>query len=115
MGDNPAVGFLCNVGRAAVGISSLTKWESVRTRRLIRSRQVVLVGLGDVLPCKPYFLLSSYPYVFISPSRAFVATRLEIHRPCLRFAGFPEPNACYGGLMMLTAGWPSMFYPPSHR
>lgn len=40
MGDNPAVGFLCNFGRAAVGISSLTIWESVRTRRLIRSRQV---------------------------------------------------------------------------
>lgn len=40
MGDNPAVGFLSNVGRAAVGMSSLTKWEGVRTRRLIRSRQV---------------------------------------------------------------------------
>lgn len=55
VGDNPAVGFPSSVGRAALGISSPTKWEGVRTRRLIRSRQVVLVGLGDVCHANPTF------------------------------------------------------------
>lgn len=115
MGDNPAVGFLSNVGRAAVGMSSLTNGKAYGPADSSDPDRFVLVGLGDVLPCKPYFLLSSYPYVFISPLRVFVAMHPETRRPCLRFAGFPEPNACYGGLMMLTAGWPSMFCPPSHR
>lgn len=55
VGDNPAVGFLCNVGRAAVGISSLTKWEGVRTRRLIRSRQMCLSGSEMSCHANPTF------------------------------------------------------------
>lgn len=102
VGDNPAVGVPSSVGRAALCISSLTKCESVRNRRLIRSRQAVLVGLGNVLPCKLYFLLSSYPYVFINPSRAFVAMRPETRWLSRRFAGFRVPNACYHGLTMLS-------------